>query len=155
LVVESLQLEPFCLLAHSLGVPVAIAYAARNRERMKALILLDYPARYPARSAAWLERALPFARERGIPEHVVKAIAGEAERTELWDELRAIARPILLVKGGRSPAISYEDLHRFRETPGVRVEVFEESGHEIHQPDYGRFIGTIEGFLAELDRVSA
>jgi predicted nucleotidyltransferase len=118
---------------------------------MKALILLDYPAR----SAAWFERALPFARERGIVEHVVKGIAGEAERTGLWDELRAIARPVLLVKGGRSPAVSYEDFHRYRETPGVRVEVFTESGHEIHQPDYERFIGTIEGFLAELDRVSA
>lgn len=138
-------------MAFSLGVPIAISYAATNRDKVKGLILLDYPARYPERSEAWLERALPFAIQRGIPEHVVRGLQREAEAVELWDELRALERSTLLVKGGVSPAVSEEDLHRYRDTPHVRIEVFEDSGHEIHKPDYQRFLRTVKGFLTQLD----
>jgi pimeloyl-ACP methyl ester carboxylesterase len=151
LVMESLDLEHYYLMAYSLGVPVAVAHAAHNTPQVCGLILLDYPAHYPARSPAWLEGAMPFARERGIPEHVVSSLQREARPTDLWNELETIDCPILLVKGGKSPTISDGDLDRYSNLRQVTVRVFEDSGHEIHKPDYQRFIGTIRGFLEELD----
>jgi pimeloyl-ACP methyl ester carboxylesterase len=151
LVLQSLDLERYYLMAYSLGVPIAVAHVARNGPQVRGFILLDYPPHYPERSPTWLEKAMPFARERGIPEHVVTALHREAQATDLWDELETIACPILVVKGGKSLTVSDGDLDRYRNLEQVTVRVFEDSGHEIHKPDYERFIGTIRGFLEELD----
>ena len=151
-VLDRLALAPSCVMAFSLGVPVALRYATRNPTRVPGMILLDYPARYPARSPEWLERALPFARERGIPERVVRRLQLESEQVELWDELPDVRAPVLIIKGGKSPAVSDDDLDRYRkELPHAQIEVFEDSGHEVHQPDYERFIGLVEKFLRSLD----
>jgi pimeloyl-ACP methyl ester carboxylesterase len=150
-VLRDVDLEPFCLMAYSLGVPIAIGYAAQNLARLRGLILLDYPARYPRRSQSWLERALPFARERGIREHVVQRLQQESAEVELWAELQSAQRPTLLVKGGQSTAVGDDDLEQYRQVPHVHVEVFEDATHEIHKPDDERFIVTVERFLCGLD----
>jgi len=151
-VVADAALGPACVMAFSLGVPIALGYAVRHPAQVRGLILLDYPARYPGRDDAWLERALPFARERGVPERVVRAIHRDAAQVELWSELGALRCPVLLVAGGQSPSVSAEDLERYRDAlPDLQVEVFEDAGHEVFRPDYERFMRLIEGFLAELD----
>jgi pimeloyl-ACP methyl ester carboxylesterase len=150
-VLRELDLEPFCLMAYSLGVPIAIGYAAQHQARIRGLILLDYPARYPRRSQSWVEQALPFARERGIREHVVQRLQQESENVDLWADLQSAQRPTLLVKGGQSGVISDDDLEQYRQVPHVHVELFDDATHEIHKPDYERFIGTVERFLRDLD----
>lgn len=145
-------LGPACLMAFSLGVPVALGYAARHPDDVRGLILLDYPARYPTHDDAWLERALPFARDRGIPERVVRAIHRDSSPVELWGAVGALRCPVLLVVGGKSPGVSAEERERYRDAlPDLRIEVFEDAGHEVFRPDYERFMRLIERFLAELD----
>lgn len=153
-VLDDVDLGSLCLMAFSLGVPVAVGYAAQYPDRIKGLILLDYPPRYPERSEGWVEKALPFARGRGIPEHVVHGMQEEAEPTDLWKELAGLRQPILLVKGGQSKAVSDDDLKHYRSLPQVQVEIFDDSDHEIHRPDYQRFISTIRTFLDHLDTAS-
>ena len=146
------RLGPVCVMAFSLGVPVALKYAVRHPAQVRGLILLDYSARYPARDDGWLERALPFARERGIPERVVRAIHRDASAVDLWSELGALDCPVLLVVGGKSPSVSAEALERYRRSlPDLRIEVFEDAGHEVYRPDYERFMRLVEGFLEDLD----
>jgi len=143
---------PACVMAFSLGVPVALGYAVRHPAQVRGLILLDYPARYTALDDAWLGRALLFARERGIPERVVRAIYRDSSPVELWGEVGALRCPVLLVVGGKSPSVSADDLERYRYAlPNLRIEVFEDAGHEVFRPDYERFMRLIEGFLVELD----
>ncbi len=145
-------LGPACVMAFSMGVPVALAYAVRQPEQVRGLILLDYAARSPELDGAWLEYALPFARERGIPERVVRAIRRDARRVDLWDDLHALACPVLLVVGGKSASVAAADLERYRTAlPQLRVEFLEEAGHEVFRPDYERFMRLVEGFLAALD----
>lgn len=153
-VLEAVDLPPVCLMAFSLGVPIAVAYAARYPEHIRGLLLLDYPARYPQRSQTWLEAALPFARERGIPEHVVRSVQQESVQVELWDDLERVNRPTLLIKGGRSRLVDEQDLARYRRTPQLQVEVFDDAGHEVFKPDYERFMTTVERFLLQLDNGS-
>ncbi|MEJ2287635.1 MAG: alpha/beta hydrolase [Deinococcales bacterium] len=151
-VVADARLGPACMMAFSLGVPVALGYAVRHPDEVRGLVLLDYPARYPGREDAWLERALPFAQERGIPERVVRAIHRDSERVALWSEVGALRCPVLLVVGGQSPSVSAQDLERYRRTlPDLRVETFEDAGHEVFRPDYERFMRLIEGFLEGID----
>jgi pimeloyl-ACP methyl ester carboxylesterase len=52
------ELEDLVLYGHSLGVPIAIAYALGHRDKVRGLVLGDYPAVWPRLSEAWLARAL-------------------------------------------------------------------------------------------------
>ena len=52
------QLEDLVVYGHSLGVPIAIAYALGHRDKVRGLVLGDYPAVWPRLSEAWLGRAL-------------------------------------------------------------------------------------------------
>lgn len=151
-VLTHLALPPACVMAFSLGVPVALRYASQNPRRVSGLILLDYPARYPAHSEAWLERALPQAHQRGVPDQVVHGMREESSATELWNELTDVTASVLIVKGGESPAISSQDLARYRTSlPQARIEVFEDAGHDVFRPDYERFMQLVEEFVGTLD----
>jgi pimeloyl-ACP methyl ester carboxylesterase len=78
-------------------------------------------------------------------------IADSAD-VELWEDIRGIACPALLVIGGKSNYVTEEDLGRYREAlPRLEVEHFEDSGHEVFRPDYERFMRVIEGFLGRSD----
>ncbi|MFA5552424.1 MAG: alpha/beta hydrolase [Trueperaceae bacterium] len=151
-VLAELRLPPACLMAFSAGVPVALAYAVRRPDRVKSLILLDYPARSKRLTQQWADQARPFAAERGVPEHVVKAMIADSTDVELWEDIRGIACPALLVIGGKSNYVTDEDLRRYREAlPQPEVEQFEYSGHEVFRPDYERFMRVIERFLGRSD----
>jgi pimeloyl-ACP methyl ester carboxylesterase len=143
--------ETFTLMAFSLGVPIALGYAARHPGSIKGLILLDYPARYPKRSDSWLHQALPFAQGRGIAEHVVQRLQSESQTIELWEELESLRSATLLITGGQSSAVRSDDLDRYTKMPHVQIVSFPESGHEVFRPDYERFMGVIERFLTGLD----
>lgn len=151
-VLDELRLPPACVMAFSAGVPVALAFAVRRPDRVKSLILLDYPARSRRLTQQWADQARPFAAERGVPEHVVKAMIADSADVELWEGIRGIACPALLVIGGKSNYVTDEDLRRYREAlPRLEVEHFEESGHEVFRPDYERFMRVIEGYLGRND----
>lgn len=151
-VLDELGLPPACVMAFSAGVPVALAFAVRRPERVTSLILLDYPARSKRLTQQWADQARPFAAERGVPEHVVKAMIADSADVELWEGIRGIACPALLVIGGKSNYVTDEDLRRYREAlPRLEVEHFEESGHEVFRPDYERFMRVIEGYLGRND----
>ncbi|HEV8654308.1 MAG TPA: alpha/beta hydrolase [Candidatus Limnocylindria bacterium] len=52
------ELEDLVVYGHSLGVPIAIAYALAHRDTVRGLVLGDYPAVWPRLSEEWLARAL-------------------------------------------------------------------------------------------------
>lgn len=142
----------FCLMAYSMGVPRAIELAARHPRRVAGLILIDYPARYPALSETWAERVL--ASSRKIPERVVRAMQRESREVLLWDRLRDIRRPVLVLRGGGEGSLLKEaDAAIFRERlPRVDIAVMPKAGHDVWNPDYDRFFRTVVSFLEERDR---
>lgn len=84
-----LRLRPgtACLMAFSAGVPVVLSYAISQPDKVRALIILDYPAVSRPYSEDWVEQAMPFARQRGIPEHVLQSMARDSALVELWEDL--------------------------------------------------------------------
>jgi pimeloyl-ACP methyl ester carboxylesterase len=82
------------------------------------------------------------------------AVVGtEGQRVAALDRLYlAEALPLLIVWGERDPIIPVahaEDTHRA--LPGSRLEIFEDVGHLPQLEAPGRFIATIERFLAETE----
>ena len=89
----------FYLMAYSMGVPRAIELAARHPRRVAGLILIDYPARYPAIPETWVERVLSS--YQNVPERVVRAIRTEIGRCFSGTGSRDISYPVLVLRGGR------------------------------------------------------
>ncbi len=154
-VIDAVKLEPFCLMAFSRGVPLALRYAARFPEALKGLILLDYPARYRDIPESWSVNAKAWAERASldIPNHVIEQLQRESVHVSLWEDLPKIACPTLIVRGAQADAqLKPEDAARYLGLlPNAREVVFEDSGHEVYKPDYERFIGVVEAFLLELD----
>ncbi len=66
-------------------------------------------------------------RERALADEGV-----EIDGTVLWDDLAAVAAPILLALGDRSPVVDEDDVARFREAqPGAEIVTVADAGHSI------------------------
>ncbi|MGH8936089.1 MAG: alpha/beta fold hydrolase [Acidimicrobiia bacterium] len=150
-IVADLGWESFCLMAYSMGVPIALGWAADHPDRLGGLVILDYPARYPARTPRWVEETRAAFPDH--PAHVIERLHQEAEEVLLWDRLAEVTCPVLVIYGGQpQAALRSEDADRYRELlPQARLVVFADSDHQIWQPDYERLMGEIETFLSELD----
>jgi len=155
-IISELGLNRFCLMAYSMGVPFAIAYASHHPQTLAGLIIADYPAGYPALGPEWADQTLSVVPPRARP-HVIRGLQRESAEVLLWDRLNRIECPVLILRGGRSDSLlTAEEAEMYRQRlRNVEVVVFEESGHELWKPDYNRFIGTIRGFLQQLDSQDA
>jgi len=62
----------------------------------------------------------------------------------------------LLIGGGRSDALlKPEHIEQYRkQLRRVEVVVFEDSGHNVSEPDFDRFIGRVKSFLEQIDGVN-
>ena len=58
--VESLALEPFDLIGHSLGALIATAYTARSERQLKTLVVIDAQPRISPAGARYMERLRYF-----------------------------------------------------------------------------------------------
>lgn len=152
-VVAGSELERPCLMAYSMAVPIAVAYAARHPSRLSGLILGDYPPVYPDLPPEWVDSAV-LTLGRLSQRHVMEAMQVESSEIDLWDQLSQITCPVLVMRGDRPGAkLGPEEAKRYRHAlSDPRVVVFPHSGHALWEPDDGRFFQVMQTFLAELDR---
>jgi pimeloyl-ACP methyl ester carboxylesterase len=154
-VVNHLAVDRICVMGWSLGVTYSIAYAAEHPELVSGLVLLDYPARHPKFSAGWAERWSSEPSVKDNPDRMKGMRGLERDSTEilLWDRLDAIKSPILLIGGGAEEALlKQEHIEKYRQhCRNLEVAIFPDSGHMVWQPDYNRFISTVNKFLHNID----
>src|SRR5437870_9401914 len=86
-VVRTANVPDFCLSAYSVGVAYAIGFGVQSPDYLRGLILADYPARYPAFSPGWVERAQQHMDESN--RHAAVGIQAEAKEKSLWNSYRA------------------------------------------------------------------
>ncbi|NRF94483.1 alpha/beta hydrolase [Paenibacillus frigoriresistens] len=142
--------DRFVLMAFSRGAAYAMGFASQRPERLKGLIICDFPAKYPVFSTEWLERCLANPHTNF---DVVQAIFDETEEVDLWDQLKAIECPVLVIRGGKEGSfLSEADAMRYqKQLKHVEIVVFEDSGHALWEPDEARFRQTIQHFLEQID----
>lgn len=153
-----LGLGEVCVMAHSRGVPYAIAFAAAHKGSVRGLILLDYPARHSKLSPAWADSFLSSDYgKKAVPSKVrveaVRGLQAESGGEVLWDALDRFEFPVLVIKGDKEDSLlKAEDAKLYtRHLKHGRLLLFEESGHDVWKPDLGRFIRTLNEFLSDLD----
>ena len=159
-VAEELAYPRFVLLAHSLGVPSAIVYAARHPAGVAGLVLGDFGPRYPALSAQWLirveerHRRETEAGESSFRIEPMRAMQRESRATSLDDELTRITCPVRVVTGDRPDVLlTPDDRARYeRGLADVRVVTIAGAGHDLEvdgRPD--AFYAVLNDVLARVD----
>jgi pimeloyl-ACP methyl ester carboxylesterase len=69
----------------------------------------------------------------------------------LWDDVRAIRCPTLIIKGGESDILSAESAAKLRESiPGSRLAVVPGAGHSVMGDNPGGFVAAVRDFLRSL-----
>ncbi|KOP70312.1 hypothetical protein AMS59_21075 [Lysinibacillus sp. FJAT-14745] len=150
-VIKESNINAYCLMAYSMGVPYAIKYAAMNSSEIKGLILCDYPAIYPLIQETWIEAVGKLVEEGR--DHVVRGIQRDSKDIVLWEELKEINCPVLVLKGGtKGSLLSTDEAEKYKSNlKNVELIEFSESGHELWIPDYNKFINTITDYLNKID----
>ncbi|MBN2469310.1 MAG: alpha/beta hydrolase, partial [Anaerolineae bacterium] len=159
--VNMLALPRFALFCYGRGVAYGLAFAALYNEQVAGLIVGDHPALHPAVEPDWVEDTLD-ATWRGMPvsarlmRHVAEGLQRDGKAVPLWEVLDLITCPTLIMYGAQPGAgLALEDVERYLELlPDARTVRFEDSAHELWEPDPGRFIVTVGNFLQRLDSES-
>jgi pimeloyl-ACP methyl ester carboxylesterase len=157
-IVTSARLERVHLVTYSRGTSYGLAWAFRHAEQVASITIGDYPAAQivppttfaeTMSSRRWRRRPIT---DR-MPREAIDAMVADAVSIEFWDDLRAIDRPVLLIRGGAPGAMvdaTMEERYR-RAVPDLRVVGFDESGHDLWSPDPQRFPATVCAFLDEVE----
>lgn len=155
-VVRQATLARCVLVGFSRGVPYAIRFASENRERVAGLVLGDYAAVHTRLPEEWTRKFLA-GRWRGtpvperVPAAVVEAIQRESAQVPLWDELRSVGCPVLVVGGRRGGLLAGKDVKRYRRAGIANLRVaWLDTGHDLLAPDEGAFVDVLEGFLRDI-----
>ncbi len=184
--VDTLGLDRFALLGHSMGGHNTIAYTSRHPERIVAAVANDIPPALdwgrderlrgfgdptaPAHPVfadvdAWIaSQDSPFTSDeqfRLAAEARMRAVEGGLQLkadpwasinwrpTDLWDEFRAITRPLLLIRGGRSPILDAQTLMDMDlAVDAARSITLEKSGHNTYADMEPEFLDVVSAFLA-------
>lgn len=155
--VDAAGFPRFVLYGYSMSVPIAVAYASAHPDRVAGLILGDYPALYPPVSEEWAEHVI----EGGTPEHVARGIQQDAELIVLWEKLKEADRhgiPTAILYGSRDGAMLGERGVEFYRNALTQPQMFpfKDSGHELWEPDFDRYVSCLHGILSNFDsRVTA
>ena len=144
------------MMGYAIGAAYAIAYAVDAPDKISALIIGDYPARYRTLSAKWVESALESMGERARPE-VARALQRDSAQVSLWERLRSIRCPTAIMRGAQPGSMVTAEVEaKYQEhRPGIEIITLENNGHELWRPDFDSYIEAIGDFLSHVDQMKS
>lgn len=144
------------MMGYAIGAAYTMAYAVESPEKIAALIIGDYPARYRALSAKWVETALGSMGERARPE-VARALQRESAQVSLWERLGSLRCPTAILRGAQTGSmVTTEVAAKYHEyLPGAEILTLEHNGHELWKPDFESYIEAIRNFLSRIDPINS
>ncbi|WP_409291303.1 alpha/beta fold hydrolase [Peribacillus sp. SCS-37] len=155
-VIDQITLDEFAMFGFSRGVSYTLAYALKHKEKVKGLILGDYPAVHESIQEGWSDMiaALPEWRGKPILQRLsldtLRRIEEESGETSPMGNLEDFTCPVLIIRGGREGALlSDEDVESYlNEVPNARFMELDTSGGNLF-PDNEEFARTIQEFFEE------
>ena len=159
--VDAAEYRRFVLFGHSLGVPVAISYAAQHGNAVAGLVLGDFGPRYPAYGSDWIARIEErFRRDAadggtaGFSLSAMRQMQREARAVALDAELNVIACPVLVVTGDQPDVLLSADdrAHFNRGVTDLRIVVIPGAGHGLDiAGDNTALLSLLGAFLVRAD----
>jgi pimeloyl-ACP methyl ester carboxylesterase len=153
-VIAMLELDRPVLVAFSRGSSYALGYALSAPDEVRGLVIGDYQARHIGLPPEFAERQLAVVL-RGVPmsermpRHAVIGVAEESREVPLWDRLRELRCPVLLIRGGRRGVIvDDEAAARWQAAlPGVEIAMLPDAGHDLWSRDPAAYLGVLRPYL--------
>jgi pimeloyl-ACP methyl ester carboxylesterase len=151
-VVRQLELDDFYLMGYSRGVSYALGYAIHHHKNIKGLIIEEYPAQHKQMPSGWGEKYLLSPWGGKMNSQAVMGIEIESRQVDFQDNLANLDCPTLIMRGGNEGSLlSDDDIKCYgRCLRNIRLEVFEDAGHDIQTEYFDRFVKVINAFLIEL-----
>jgi non-heme chloroperoxidase len=158
-VVADAGLGPFHLVTFSRGTAYGLGFAFAHPDQVLTVSIGDYHAREMGIDGEWPDSFVQ-GRWRGRPvldsisEVALHGVARESVERPFWDQLAALAKPVLVMRSGRvgrqgHAFVDDQALARYRDAvPEVEVVTFGESGHDLFRPDPARFPRLVADFIA-------
>jgi pimeloyl-ACP methyl ester carboxylesterase len=146
-VLEASTLPQVVLMGWSFGVRLAVYHAAQLPQQVHGLILLDGRVNDFVKPQSWVDTiAAGSPNYRGL----LEKLKAESQDIDLEQLLPSLQCPVLIVRaGGEGSGLPLHEAERYKALiPKVQLEQFNDSGHEVWEPDYGRLRGLLEDFLA-------
>jgi non-heme chloroperoxidase len=157
-VLAAAAVGPVHLVTYSRGTSYGLAWALAHPAQVKSITIGDYPAAQivppatlPDMAARRIWKQRPMT-ER-MPRAVIEAMVADTVAIEFWDDLAELDRPVLLIRGAMPGSMVTDAVEaRYRQAVrDLRVVVFEDSGHDLWNPDPDRFHLTVAAFLDDLE----
>ncbi|MCQ6557291.1 alpha/beta fold hydrolase [Paenibacillus mendelii] len=155
-VVEATGINEFHLLGISRGVSYALGYARKNENKIKSLLINDYPAEHRQMPHNWPDEyihdyLIPFHRTDHIRPEVVQSIQRESQQTDLAYKSNY---PVLVLRGGLEGSLLNEtDLIKYRNMySNLRVKKFDYSEHNIITTERELLYNSITDFLSSSEK---
>lgn len=141
--------ERFFLFSFSQGSAAALGYALRHPERIKGLIIGDFPAFYPRYDDAWKSK---FAGH--VNQTALDGIARESRETPMWEDLHRLTCPVLLLHGDQEGIVlTPADIANYKKhLPSIQIKVFEGSSHPLWEPSAERLTSTLQDFMTSHEK---
>lgn len=145
------------LVTFSRGTAYALTWALRNPGAVAGLVVGDYQAKHirlpPEFPDYWMNSSW-----RGRPmtqimsRHVINGITRDSVDEPLWDHLRTVPYPIMLIRAARG-ILDETAVMRWRTAvPSLRLEMFEASGHDLFKREGDRFARAVREFAELADQ---
>lgn len=157
-VIKHLELNEFILMGFSRGVSYTLGYTFTNLSSIKGLILGDYPAYHSQLPHGWVEffSSLPPWRGKSLSDrmktHSLNGLQIDSKQVLFWNQLSSIHCPVLIIRGGKQGSVlTVEEGNRYLEQmPNSNLVVFEDSNHNLFEPNLEKFVHTVEVFFESI-----
>jgi pimeloyl-ACP methyl ester carboxylesterase len=157
--VDTLGYRRFVVVGHSLGVPIALSYAARRPTGLVGLVLGDYGPRYPALGETWMTQVEERHR-LGAPAEFdlegARRMRADSREVDLSAELSSITFPVLVVTADDEVSLTTRDRVTYeKRLIDVRIVRIAGAGHMLSvegSPD--AFHAALGEFLDRFDAAS-
>ncbi len=140
------------LFAYSAGVPISIQFSLKHPELVKGLIIADYPPEtliFSDEKQQEYVKNPPF----GMDAPTLQLLFQAQKKLSFHSELNQLKCPLILYQGKQQGSLLKDsDLESYKKASApVRVVGFEQSSHDLRQPDFQSYILTLQNNLQELD----
>jgi pimeloyl-ACP methyl ester carboxylesterase len=148
-VTAAMGLDSLFLYSFSQGTAAALGFALRHPERIKGLIIGDFPALYPKYDDAWKAKFAGHANPTALD-----GIVRESREISMWAELPTLTCPVLLLHGDQAGIVLRpEDIANYKHyLPHIQIKVFEGSSHPLWEPSEERLTSTLRDFMASVEK---
>lgn len=145
-VVNAEELKEFYILGHSFGAAVASAYSIKYPQKVKGLILADYPPSYPEYSSEWEQRVKKNKPENEI---LINGLHKESVREMFTEALAKCDFNILILKGGKENSLLKIELANevLDKLPKASLKIIQNSGHELFIENPVETLREVENFM--------